>query len=609
MQALNRPITEENFLGYNDRLPPQLLGPGEFVSLVNVRVNDNKIQKVTGTSSIANQIVDEVSTGLAVLENFAAGTKYIVASMNGVSNASWYSWAGSGDFTQIANSDVLTNNKNFNFETAVNVLYGVNGVEVGSWDGTTFTHNPGSIPAAKYIAWFHNYLFVANSSDFPSRLYWSALGAPNDFAGSITGVSVDNGGNSYLLGDIVTITSTIGEEATVSVTSVDGSGAITGISILTDGSGYSVANGYATTGGSGVGATINVTSINTTDAVNFVDINPGDGDEIMGLGVLNDELFVFKRNTIWSVSGFSGESFTVTTVNTQNTNNRIYGYGCVAPNSIVETGDDIYFLSFVGDIPHIRSLTKTQYATTVEGGIITYDISGTMSNLSLPALATTQAIYDGRYIKWAIPRNGASLPNAIIELDTYGISRVRGRTVYPFVQRLGIDPQFFVLSTISGEPIVYFIDWLDSGPYNQGIVYKFDDTINMDLDVQNQIAIEVVTRAYMPDPARKFKWKYLYLKYDTGEISTFDVNSIVDQGDAVNQAEIDLNTGDGNRLDSFILDTSTLGGSAGLVASRRINLAGMTGKMAQFSYFESSNAPFGMYDWEVYTISKPLRAS
>lgn len=597
-------------------MPPELLRPGEFVNLVNVRVTDGKVQKVTGTSNIAPQIADQKALGLAELENTASGSKWIVAALDGASNATWYSWAGSGSFAKITGSDVMTNDKTFFFETALNTLYGFNGTDVGSWDGTTYTHNPGSIPKGLYPAWFHNYLFVANTTSFPNRIYWSGLGDPTNFAGGISTVTVNAGGTGYAVGDILTVSpqaSGSGQNGQLVVATLSGS-AVATVTLVTPGSGYAVANGYATTDdnstgtATGAGCTINITAVDTSTLSNFVDVNPGDGDQIMGLGVLNDELFVFKKNTIWSLTGYSGASFSLTTKNTQNTNNRIYGYGCIAPGSIVSTGDDIYFLSFVGNIPHIRSLVKTQFATTIEGGTITENLTTTMSSFNLASLSTTQGIYDGRYIKWAFATGGSTLPDETLELDTYHIAKSRGRTIYPFVKRVGIHPHFFILSTISGTANVYFIDWLDTSPYTKGVVYKFDPTIYTDLLVANQIFIQVMTRAYMPDPARKQKWKYLYLKYDTGEISTFDVNSILDQGDAVNQATINLNTGDGNRLDSFVLDTSTLGGKAS-VASARVNLAQMVGKMAQFNYFESSNAPFGLYDWEVYHLPKGLRAS
>src|ERR1035438_5649865 len=205
MNQFGRPIVEQQFLGINNRLPPQFLRPGEFADLFNVRISDGRIQKVTGTSNIAPQIADQKGLGLAELENTASGSKWIVAALDGVSNATWYSWAGSGNFAKITNSDSMTNDKIFYFETAVNTLYGFNGVEVGSWDGTTFAKNPGSIPKGFYPAWFHNYLFVAGTTAFPNRIYWSGLGDPTNFAGGLSTVTINAGGAGYAVGDIITV--------------------------------------------------------------------------------------------------------------------------------------------------------------------------------------------------------------------------------------------------------------------------------------------------------------------------------------------------------------------------------------------------------------------
>lgn len=604
MQFSSRPIIENTFLGYNDTLPPQNLLPGEFAAAVNVRVADNKIVKAMGTTAIAPQVVNEAANGLAELEIISSGTKFIVASFNGASSASWYSWAGSGSFSLISGSTGMTNNKPTYFETANNILYGFTGSECASWTGSVFAKNPATVPIGLYPAWFHNYLFVAHTTANPNRLYWSKLGDPTVFGGSLNTVVINNAGSNYVAGDILTITGGGGSGGTITVTEVS-TGAITGLIVNTGGGGYATTTGAATTGGSGSGATVNITGINQ----DFIDINPGDGDAIMGLGVLNDELFVFKKNTIWSITGFSGATFAVTTAAAENTNNRIYGYGCIAPGSIVATGDDIYFMSFVGNVPHIRSLTKTTFATTVEGGIITANITGTMSQISLSAVATAQGIYDGRYIKWSFSTSNAQLPDTTIELDTYNIRKMKTRMIYPFVTRTGIHPQFYITSTISGTAVVYFIDWFNTSPYTQGYVYKFDPTVSTDNVLGNEIAIDVITRNFMPDPARKQHWKYVYLKYDTGEIATITVNGAVDNNALSLMGNISLNTTGAVGLDSFRLDNSVIGvlGGGNNTASTRVNLANMVGKMARFEFTSSGNTPIGIYDYETYMIPKGLR--
>jgi hypothetical protein len=100
---------------------------------------------------------------------------------------------------------------------------------------------------------------------------------------------------------------------------------------------------------------------------NFIDINANDGDSITGLGTLNDELLVFKNNSIWSITGFSGSTFSASTVAGQNTNSRIYGFGTPSHRSIVAAGKNLYYLSFVAGIPHIRCLSVLYTAILLMG--------------------------------------------------------------------------------------------------------------------------------------------------------------------------------------------------------------------------------------------------
>lgn len=514
MQKLGVEINEKNFYGYNNNVPDQDIPPGFFKQATNVLMTDNKITKVPGSQTIADSIDTNPFVGLSSFENYTNENKYILAAINGASNASWYSWAGSGNFSQISGSDIFTNNAPISFTTANNSLIGINGSEQGDWDGTTFTSNRADFPIGKHMKWFHNYLFVANSSSFPSRLYWSDLGDPLTF-----------------------------------------------------------------------------------DTDNYVDINPGDGDEITGLGTLPDQLLVFKKNTIWSITGFSGASFSATTIAAQNTNSKITGYGCVAPYSIVSTGNDIYFMSFLGDVPHIRSLRLTQYAETLSGGIITYNISGTMNDINKTAIDTTKGIYDGRYIYWSIPTGANSKPDRAIILDTYNIKRVNNRRIYPFTLRTGISPAFMTLSTISGKPNIYF-----TGNDSAGLVFRINKSIFSDNG--HNIPMIIETRGYMPDPARKIKWKYLYLKYDLGNAARLFVYQQIDNGGYALQRTIYLNE-DSATLGSFILDTHTLGG--GDRSHARVNLKKQTGKIAQFYLFEDSALQQTFYDFQIYGKARGLR--
>ena len=481
-QTLSKPITEYDFLGYDDTHPPELLAQGMFTKAENVFVSEKKIVKVFGSSAIASSISTQKFNGLTPFEIITSGVKYLVANVNGVSNAQLYKWNGSGNFAAIGSAN-LTNDLPMYFVAAANYLFGVNGTEVVDWDGTTVTKNRANVPIGYYTEWFHNYLFIANNANYPSRLYWSDLGTPLTFT-----------------------------------------------------------------------------------AANYVDINPGDSDYITGLAITQDELLVFKKNTIWAITGWSGTSFSSATISTQNTNSRIFGFGTMSPLSIVEVGNEVYFFSMLGNTPVIRSLYKTINSITLAGGIISEGIRGTLNDVTLSALNKIAGIYDGRYVYWAIPTAGSSINNKIIVLDTQQISKYRfSRNVYPFTTMKGKNAQSFALSTIPGYSNIYFADSsivVASPVQYSGLVLKFDTSIHSDKGTP--IAIDIQTRKFMLDSARKSKWKYLYFKYDSGVASTLNINALVDSSSLFtpqkSKSLISMSPGLGP-TGTFTLGASLLGGS------------------------------------------------
>ena len=340
----------------------------------------------------------------------------------------------------------------------------------------------------------------------------------------------------------------------------------------------------------------------TFTGADYVDVNPGDSDSCQGLGMLQDELFYFKRNTIWSITGWSGTTFGATTIATQNTNVRLFGYGCIAPNSIVSVGNDIYFLSFLSGTPQIRSLKKTQFAATLGGGIISYDITGTMATINKSYMTNTVGAFDGRYCRWAITTGSSTTNNKMIVLDTWGIRKVKGITIYPWTTESQKTASFMAVSTLSGSAITYFSDTSSTS----GLVYKFDSSVYTDMGTN--ITMNVVPRSYMTDPSRKSKWKYMYVKYDTGVGSTLNINAKIDKSVNYTLQKAIALAGSSPGLGptgTFTLGVSVLGG--GTINKERVTFAQLTGTMLDVQFTETSSNPVTLYDFEIYAIPRGLR--
>lgn len=516
MQNFDTKILENEFYGLYDALPGDQIPKGYFNKIDNAFCSDSKVSKVFGSSTIAASIASQNFNGFTSFEKVSSSNKWLVASLNGVSNAQLYQSTG-GAFSAIGSAN-LTNNKDITFVVANDILYGFNGSEVVSWDGTTVTKNPTSVPNGFYAEWFHNYMFVAKTTSNPNRVFWSNLGDPTTF-----------------------------------------------------------------------------------NASNFVDINPGDSDSIQGMVGFpgQDELLVFKRNTIWSITGWSGSTFSSTTIATQNTNNRIFGYGTVSPFSIVPVGSEVYWFSMLGAVPVIRSLKRTSQGITLGAGVISDQIKGTMAGINVNQLALIDGSFDGRYVYWAVPTGSSTYNNQIIALDTWEIQSSKG--IYPFITMSGKNSRFLTTSTIPGYAQIYFADATPT----TGLVYKFDTSVYTDNGVN--VTMDVRTKDYSSSASHKTKWKYGYLTYDTGSSASVGVNARIDRAtNFTNQANISLQ-GNSPGLGSFILGTSTLGGQGTTVTPWTFKQ--LIGHYLGIQFKDTTNNSVVLHKWEIFGKSKGLRRS
>lgn len=116
--------------------------------------------------------------------------------------------------------------------------------------------------------------------------------------------SVNAGGTNYVVGDLVTC-STTGTNGTFFVTSVSSTGAVTGLQLAASGSGYS-AGSSNTTGGAGSGLTITLT-VGTTALVTTAtshDFRDWGGEQVKIAGCATDTSF----NAVFSILGVGSTS-------------------------------------------------------------------------------------------------------------------------------------------------------------------------------------------------------------------------------------------------------------------------------------------------------------
>ena len=321
----------------------------------------------------------------------------------------------------------------------------------------------------------------------------------------------------------------------------------------------------------------------TNGVTGSVDINPNDGDVITGLSVLGNELIIFKKNRIWSLTGFGTSTFDVA-----NVNERITGFGTASHRSIVNVGNDLYFLTHVGGVPEFRSLQRTRFGEIVSGGIISDHIRGTMDGLNEGRLDQVTGIFDGRRAYWAYPLSGSTTNNQMSVYDTV----TKG-----WVRWTGANASIFAEIDFSSESQIYFGE---AG--NNSLVYRFDTTTN---DNGTAISFRVDTRNYGGDrPEIKKKWKYLYTTTETAGSYNLTVQESPDGFTFEELGTIDLSSAGG--VLPMTLDTDKLGATD--IKKKRLPFSKRTSYFNQLRFIQAGlDQSAVLRDWELLYLQRGLR--
>lgn len=320
-----------------------------------------------------------------------------------------------------------------------------------------------------------------------------------------------------------------------------------------------------------------------------IDVNPNDGDLITGLHELKDELVVFKRNRIWSATGFGTAALTLDDIN-----ERLTGFGGLSHFGIINTGNDLLYIGFLGMKPHIRSLKRTQFSTVIDGGVLSEGIETTMNGLNKAQLTKAAGIFDGRYAWFAMPNGSNTTNNIVLTLDTETI----GRTRRGWTQHTGINASCFDSFAINTTPQIYFGEASADSK-----AYVFDTSTS---DNGTAIAFQAKSRCYggdKPEIKKKFKWLWMWAK----EVGNYDI-TIDYAGDGFefnNLGTLNL-AGTGSVLDSLVLDSSRLGATD--VKKERFTVPKSRHHYLQFDIYDNSAASaVTIRNWELtYQEKSPI---
>lgn len=321
----------------------------------------------------------------------------------------------------------------------------------------------------------------------------------------------------------------------------------------------------------------------TWDTVNdFIDINPNDGDTPVGLGILKDELFIFKQNRIWSLTGFGTADFTV-----DDMGEKLSGLGAVSRKSIVEAPNDIYFVSSPGGIPQISSVMRTAEGFIIGGSVISDNIEGTMDDLVNAKLSNAAGMFDGRKIWYALTKTGSYNNLCVVyDIPTKG-----------WTSHVGINASCWTRSDVGGQYENYFGE-----ASNTAKSYLFDSSTSDNGETINMV---FESRMYNPIPEKKCKWKYLHLACDVDSDATLDIDFAKDGFDFNDLATLTLAGSSG--VLPFTLDSDKLGTAA--IVRERLDWAGGTAYKMQYRFANDTDSDsIAIREYQVMFKPKGLRS-
>lgn len=227
-------------------------------------------------------------------------------------------------------------------------LYIWNGTEGGAkWTGTTLTR-PGTMPRAKFSVWYNSYQICSGVDTQPHRVYFSRLQDESVFT------------NNF------------------SHTTLNDSTQVPGATVFN----------------------------NTSNDAQFIDVNPGDGDRVTGLGIFSNILIIFKERSIYQ--------FTIAASGTLSIPDLLpitRAAGCVSHKSIVPVENDLYFLSREG----VRVIgNEANYFNAIRTNILSRPIQPLIDAMKTSELEKANAIYfDNEYII-TIPDSSGTINKTIV---------------------------------------------------------------------------------------------------------------------------------------------------------------------------------------------------
>lgn len=229
--------------------------------------------------------------------------------------------------------------------------------------------------------------------------------------------------------------------------------------------------------------------------INDFKLNTGANDRVVAIAAFNNTtLVVFKQRSILAIENLYGDLSTVRLTEVTRE------FGCVAPNSVVNTGSDLIFLSQRG----IISLKQTDYGISQS---VVVPLSDSVQNLvddidEVNWSKSCAAYFDNRYLL-AHPTEGGDGTNDRVLCYNFLNQAWEG-----YWEGELLNPKFFERLIVSGTERLVFAD-------ESGFIHNFDKDALFDRNATGtryEIETRVEFRGYTADAIEHKQWTDLHME-------------------------------------------------------------------------------------------------
>lgn len=150
-----------------------------------------------------------------------------------------------------------------------------------------------------------------------------------------------------------------------------------------------------------------------TTGTDYFDVNKSDGQDITGIASLGEFLVIFKRKSIYIMSGSNPDAWKLSgSVN--NLSQIANGIGCVSAKSIVQVGNDLWFMSDDG----VRSVRRNEEGSIPLMGLVSGNVNGTIDDINWTYAHRIAGVYFDNKVYMAIPTGTSTINDTVLVANT-----------------------------------------------------------------------------------------------------------------------------------------------------------------------------------------------